>query len=79
MCQKLPKKYWLLQWYAGIKAGLFGTPRPVLLSDKRAGVRDTIKRKTCNSVLLPGETRLFYLMFADDITLLSSTPVGLQN
>ena len=29
--------------------------------------------------LLPRETELFLLMFADDIALLSSTPVGLQN
>ena len=29
--------------------------------------------------LLPSEIELFLLMFADDIALLSSTPVGLQN
>ena len=36
--------------YARIKAGLFGKPRPVILSAKRTGVRNTIMRKTWNSI-----------------------------
>ena len=40
---------------------------------------DELERGKHGIQLLPRETELFLLMFADDIALLSSTPVGLQN
>ena len=45
----------------GLKTGLFGKPRPVLLSDKRTGLRDSIKRKNMEFNYYQEKLSCFYL------------------
>ena len=52
---------------------------PILFSFVINELASEILRRKHGIQLLPREIELFLLMFADDIALLSSTPVGLQN
>ena len=62
----------------GVRQG--AVESPIIFCPYIAYVADGIRDNGRHGVqLLPGKQELFSLLFADDIVLLSSTPVGLQD